>query len=129
MNLDSSLEKRPDKALYRFLFALSIRPITENDSEHSLLGKSLDQETRFMSWNPRADDDRRGPTPADPKCSFEGPSDDLRCGDESRLVGYLGAYGGSFQRDRHCAYIVGPGILQGGVRGSGTRETTIRGAR
>jgi len=31
--------------------------------------------------------------------------------DENRLVGFLGAYGGGFQRNHHCAYIV-TGILQ-----------------
>lgn len=114
MNLDSFFwKRRPDPALCRFLFAMSIRPITENDSEQFLvLCKSLDQETQFMMLEPG----ERTMTVDEQRQRIQSVLSQANqmifvVETESRLVGYLGAYGGSFRRDRHCAYIVA-GILQ-----------------
>lgn len=92
---------------------MNIRPIIENDSEQFLLlCKSLDRETQFMMLEPgerttTVDEQRQriqNLLATDNQMIFV-------VEDENQLVGYLGAYGGSFRRNCHCAYIV-TGILQ-----------------
>lgn len=92
---------------------MNIRTITENDSEQFLLlCKSLDQETQFMMLEPG----ERTMTVDEQRQRIQSLlSQDnqmiLIIEDGNRLVGYLGAYGGGYQRNRHSAYIV-TGILQ-----------------
>jgi RimJ/RimL family protein N-acetyltransferase len=93
--------------------SINIRPITENDSaQFLLLCKLLDQETQFMMLEPG----ERTMT-VDEQCQrirsvlAQDNQMILVVEDEDRLVGYLGVYGGGFQRNRHCAYIVA-GVLQ-----------------
>ncbi len=96
-----------------FLFAMNIRPIRESDSEEFLLlGKLLDLETQFMMLEP-----------GERTLTIEEQGQRIRSvlsqgnqmifvvEKENRLVGFLGAFGGGFRRNRHCAYIV-VGILQ-----------------
>jgi RimJ/RimL family protein N-acetyltransferase len=100
-----------------------IRSIGESDSEEFLLlSKTLDQETQFMMFEPG-----ERTTTVDEQCQRikNVLSQDNQiifvAEHESRLVGFLGAFGGSFQRNRHCAYIV-IGILQAFVgRGLGSQ--------
>ena len=92
---------------------MNIRIITENDSEQFLLPcKSLDHETQFMMLEP----DERTTTVEEQRQRIRNVlSQDNQMifivEDDERLIGYLGAFGGSYRRDRHCAYIVA-GILQ-----------------
>lgn len=92
---------------------MNIRTITENDSEQFLLlCKSLDHETQFMMLEP----DERTTTVEEQRQRIRNVlSQDNQMifivEDNERLIGYLGAFGGSYRRDRHCAYIVA-GILQ-----------------
>lgn len=92
---------------------MNIRAIRESDSEQFLfLGKLLDQETQFMMLEP-----------GERTMTIEEQSQRIKsvlsrnnqmifvAEHEDRLVGFLGAYGGSFRRNHHCAYIV-IGILQ-----------------
>lgn len=87
---------------------MNIRVIREIDSEQFLLlGKSLDQETQFMMMEP-----------GERTLTIEEQAQRIRnilsrdnqiifvVEHEDRLVGYLGAYGGGFYRNHHCAYIV-----------------------
>lgn len=92
---------------------MNIRHITENDSEQFLLlGKALDQETQFMMLEPgertlTVEEQRQrilGVLAKDNQVIFVVEH-------ENRLVGFLGAFGGGYQRNRHCAYIV-TGVLQ-----------------
>lgn len=92
---------------------MNIRAIQESDSEQFLrLGKLLDQETQFMMLEPG----ERTLTIEEQRQRIKNVlSQDNQMifvvEDEHRLVGFLGAYGGSFRRNRHSAYIV-IGILQ-----------------
>ena len=92
---------------------MNIRAIRESDSEQFLLlCKSLDRETQFMMLEP-----------GERTTTLEEQSQRIKnilstdnqmifvAEQETKLVGYLGAYGGDFQRNYHCAYIV-TGILQ-----------------
>lgn len=92
---------------------MHIRPIRESDGEKFLrLGKLLDQETQFMMLEP-----------GERTLSIEEQAQRIRsvlshdnemifvAENEDRLVGFLGAYGGGFHRNRHSAHIV-IGILQ-----------------
>jgi len=92
---------------------MNIRVIRESDSEQFLLlGKSLDEETQFMMLEP-----------GERTLTIEEQAQRIKSilsqdnqiifvvEHENRLVGFLGAYGGSFHRNRHCAYIV-IGIMQ-----------------
>ncbi|HLO18608.1 MAG TPA: GNAT family N-acetyltransferase [Anaerolineales bacterium] len=92
---------------------MNIRPIRESDSEKFLLlGRLLDQETQFMMLEPgertltteEQDQRIRRVLSQDNQMIFVAEN-------ENRLIGFLGAYGGGFRRNRHCAYIV-IGILQ-----------------
>ncbi len=92
---------------------MNIRPIRESDSEKFLLlGKLLDQETQFMMLEPgertlsieEQEHRIRSVLSQDNQMIFVAESED-------QLVGFLGAYGGDFRRNRHSAYIV-IGILQ-----------------
>ena len=90
-----------------------IRSIREDDSGNFLLlCKQLDQETQFMLLEPG----ERTTTLEQQRQKIQ----DLLSQDNQaifvaehqyQLVGFLGAYGGSYQRNRNCAYIV-VGILQ-----------------
>ncbi len=92
---------------------MNIRPIRESDAEKFLrLGKWLDEETQFMMLEP-----------GERTLSVEEQGERIRsvlshdnqmifvAENEGQLVGFLGAYGGGFRRNRHSAYIV-IGILQ-----------------
>lgn len=92
---------------------MHIRAIRESDSEQFvLLGKLLDQETQLMMLEP-----------GERTLTIEEQGQRIKSvlaqdnqmifvvEDETRLVGFVGAYGGGFHRNRHCAYIV-IGILQ-----------------
>lgn len=92
---------------------MNIRAIRESDSEQFLhLGKSLDQETQFMMLEPgertltieEQGQRIKSLLSQDNQMIFVAEQD-------NRLVGFVGAYGGGFQRNRHCAYIV-IGVLQ-----------------
>jgi len=92
---------------------MNIRSINESDSEEFLLlSKMLDQETKFMMFEPgerttTVDEQRqriKNVLSHDNQMIFVAEH-------ENRLVGFLGAFGESFQRNHHCAYIV-MGILQ-----------------
>jgi RimJ/RimL family protein N-acetyltransferase len=92
---------------------MNIRAIRESDSEQFLLlGQSLDQETQFMMLEPgertfSIEEQRqriKSVLSQDNQMIFVVEH-------ENRLVGFLGAFGRSFHRNRHCAYIV-IGILQ-----------------
>jgi RimJ/RimL family protein N-acetyltransferase len=72
----------------------------------------LDEETQFMMLEP----DERTLTTEDQRQRIKNVlSQDNQMifvvEHENRLVGFLGAFGGDFNRNRHCAYIV-VGILQ-----------------
>lgn len=100
-----------------------IRAITESDSEQFLLlCKCLDRETQFMMLEPgerttNVEEQRhliQNILASENQTIFV-------VDDESRLVGYLGAYGGGFHRNSHSAYIV-TGVLQESAgRGLGKR--------
>jgi RimJ/RimL family protein N-acetyltransferase len=100
-----------------------IRTIRESDTEQFLLlGKTLDQETQFMMLEPgertmtieEQSQRIKSVLSQDNQMIFAAEQD-------NRLVGFLGAFGGGFQRNRHCAYIV-IGILQKYVgQGIGTQ--------
>ena len=90
------------------MLRMKIRVIRESDGEQFLLlGKLLDEETEFMMLEPG----ERTLTIAE---QTERIKDVLSKNNqvilvakhEAQLVGFLGAYGGSFRRNRHCAYIV-----------------------
>jgi len=92
---------------------MNIRPVSETDGEKFLaLCTSLDRETQFMMLEPGertmtvAEQDQRikNLVATENQMIFVAE-------DEGKLVGYLGAYGGGFKRNRHCAYVV-TGILQ-----------------
>ena len=92
---------------------MDIRAIQESDSEQFiLLGKTLDQETQFMMLEPG----ERTMT-VDEQCqrikdvlSHDNQMIFVAVHDE-RLIGFLGAYGGNFKRNRHSVHIV-IGILE-----------------
>ena len=92
---------------------MNIRAIRESDSEQFLLlGKLLDQETQFMMLEPG----ERTMTIEEQGQRIKSVlSQDNQIifvvEHENRLVGFLGAFGGGFHRNRHCAHIV-IGILQ-----------------
>jgi RimJ/RimL family protein N-acetyltransferase len=92
---------------------IRIRQINEDDSENYLaLCKQLDQETKFMMLEP----DERTTDAEQQKERIRsllatGNSMIFVAEDDKELVGYLGAYGGDFRRNRHKAHIV-IGILQ-----------------
>jgi RimJ/RimL family protein N-acetyltransferase len=92
---------------------MNIRPIKESDSENFLLlCKSLDQETQFMML----ESGERTTTVEDQTQRIKNLLSTENqiifvAEDENRLVGFLGAYGGGYKRNRHSAYIV-TGILQ-----------------
>jgi RimJ/RimL family protein N-acetyltransferase len=87
---------------------VNIRAIRESDSEQFLLlGKALDEETQFMMLEPgertltieEQTERIKGALSRDNQMIFVAE-------DERQLVGFLGAYGGNFRRNRHSAYIV-----------------------
>jgi RimJ/RimL family protein N-acetyltransferase len=87
---------------------MKIRAIKESDSEQFLLlGKALDEETQFMMLEPgertltteEQTERIKGVLSRDNQMIFVAEH-------ESQLVGFLGAFGGNFRRNRHCAYIV-----------------------
>ena len=92
---------------------MNIRAIKESDSEQFLLlGKSLDQETQFMMLEP----DERITTLEEQRQRIKNVLSQSNqiifvAEHENQLIGFLGAYGGNFQRNRHSVYIV-IGILQ-----------------
>ena len=92
---------------------MNIRAIKESDSEQFLLlGKSLDQETQFMMLEP----DERITTIEEQRQRIKNVLSQSNqiifvAEHENQLIGFLGAYGGNFQRNRHSVYIV-IGILQ-----------------
>ena len=92
---------------------MNIRAIKESDSEQFLLlGKSLDQETQFMMLEP----DERITTSEEQRQRIKNVLSQSNqiifvAEHENQLIGFLGAYGGNFQRNRHSVYIV-IGILQ-----------------
>lgn len=87
---------------------MKIRAIRESDSEQFLLlGKALDEETQFMMLEPGErtltieEQTQRinSVLTQDNQMIFVVEHAD-------QLVGFLGAFGGNFRRNRHCAYIV-----------------------
>ena len=90
-----------------------IRTIRENDAEQFLnLCKKLDTETQFMMLEPG----ERKTTPEEQRTQIEillkqANQTIFVAEQDNQLVGYLAAYGGEFQRNRHSAYLV-IGILQ-----------------
>ena len=87
---------------------MNIRAIRESDSEQFLLlSKSLDEETQFMMLEP-----------GERTMSIEEQTQRIKnvlsqdnqmifvAEHENQLVGFLGAYGGNYRRNHHCAYIV-----------------------
>jgi RimJ/RimL family protein N-acetyltransferase len=92
---------------------MDIRAIRESDSEQFLLlGKLLDQETQFMMLEPG----ERTMTIEEQGQRIKSVLSQtnqiiLVAEHENRLIGFLGAFGGGFHRNRDCAYIV-IGIMQ-----------------
>jgi RimJ/RimL family protein N-acetyltransferase len=90
-----------------------IRPIQEKDSEQFLLlAKEIDQETQFMLL----ERGERATTIEEQRQKIRNVLSQsnqiiLVAEHENELIGYLGAYGGNFQRNRHSVYLV-VGILQ-----------------
>lgn len=88
-----------------------IRPIQEDDSQKFLdLCHTLDRETQFMMYEPGerttgVDEQRQRIR------NLQANQLILVAEQGHQLVGFLGAFGGSFQRNRHSAYIV-IGVLQ-----------------
>jgi RimJ/RimL family protein N-acetyltransferase len=87
---------------------MKIRAIRESDSEQFLLlGKALDEETQFMMLEP-----------GERTLTIEEQTQRIKSvlaqdnqmifvvEHEDSLVGFLGAFGGNYRRNRHCAYIV-----------------------
>ena len=92
---------------------MTIRAITENDSQQFLeLCQSLDRQTQFMMLEPG-----ERTTTVEEQCqrirNILASENQMIfvVEDGTRLVGYLGAFGGGYLRNRHSAYIV-TGILQ-----------------
>ena len=90
-----------------------IRAIRESDGEQFLLlGKLLDEETQFMMLEPgeriltveEQMQKIKSVLSRDNQIIFVAEH-------ENQLVGYLGAFGGDYRRNRHCAHIV-TGIRQ-----------------
>ncbi|MCI0184913.1 GNAT family N-acetyltransferase [Sulfoacidibacillus ferrooxidans] len=92
---------------------MQIRKISEDDSENYIeLCKRLDRETKFMMLEP----DERTANVQQQRNAINsllaaGNSMVFVAEDDGNLVGYLGAYGGEFRRNKHKVYIV-IGILQ-----------------
>jgi len=90
-----------------------IRSIREDDSGNFLrLCQQLDQETQFMLFEPgertTTVEQQRQRTQA----MLSEQNQNIFVAEQAgQLVGFLGAFGESLQRNRHCAYIV-IGILQ-----------------
>lgn len=101
---------------------MNIRPIKESDSENFLLlCRSLDHETEFMMLEPGERTITVEEQHQRIKNVLSTDNQMIFVADENRLVGFLGAYGGGFKRNRHSAYIV-TGILQEYAgRGLGTQ--------
>jgi RimJ/RimL family protein N-acetyltransferase len=87
---------------------MNIRTIKESDSEQFLLlTKLLDEETQFMMLEPgertmTIEEQTQGiknVLSQDNQMIFVAEH-------ENQLVGYLGAFGGNYRRNHHCAYIV-----------------------
>jgi RimJ/RimL family protein N-acetyltransferase len=102
---------------------IAIRAIQENDAECFLrLCKILDGETAFMMLEPG----ERQTTVQEQRERIERIlSQDNQiifvAEEDNHLVGYVAAFGGSYQRNRHCAYLVA-GILRSHAgQGLGTR--------
>jgi RimJ/RimL family protein N-acetyltransferase len=87
---------------------MNIRAIRESDSEQFLLlGKALDEETQFMMLEP-----------GERTLTIEEQTQRIKSvlaqdnqmifvvEREDQLVGFLGAFGGTYRRNRHSAYIV-----------------------
>lgn len=87
---------------------MKIRAIRESDSEQFLLlGKLLDEETQFMMLEP-----------GERTLTIEEQTQRIKnvlsqdnqmifvVEHENQLVGFLGAFGGNYRRNHHCAYIV-----------------------
>ena len=90
-----------------------IRQIKENDAEEFLnLCKKIDAETEFMMFEPgerpttieEQTNEIKDMLSTDNQTIFIAEKDD-------QLIGYLTAYGGRYNRNRHNAYII-TGILQ-----------------
>ncbi|MFB5192828.1 GNAT family N-acetyltransferase [Alicyclobacillus fastidiosus] len=92
---------------------MRIRQIAKRDAPNYIaLCKKLDQETKFMMLDPG----ERTTNLKEQKRFIQSLLDARNsmvfiAEHEDRLVGYLGAYGGEFRRNRHNAYLV-IGILQ-----------------
>jgi RimJ/RimL family protein N-acetyltransferase len=92
---------------------IRIRQITQDDSDKYLaLCKQLDQETKFMMLEPdeRTIDAEQQKNWIQSLLASEN-SMIFVAEHEKELVGYLGAFGGEFRRNRHKVHIV-VGILQ-----------------
>lgn len=101
---------------------MQIRKISENDSENYIeLCKRLDRETKFMMLEP----DERTANVQQQRDAFNsllaaGNRMVFVAEDDGNLVGYLGAYGGEFRRNKHKAYIVVGILRQHAGKGVGT---------
>jgi RimJ/RimL family protein N-acetyltransferase len=99
-----------------------IRTIQENDAERFLgLCKALDEETAFMLLEPG----ERQTTVVEQRERIERllSTDNqtiLVAEDGDRLVGYVAAFGGAYQRNRRCAYLVAGVLRSHAGRGLGT---------
>lgn len=102
---------------------MNIRTIIENDSEQFLLlCKSLDCETQFMMLEPG---ERTLTVDAQHQRIQNLLASDNQVvfvvEEKNQLVGYLGAYGGGYRRNRHSAYIVTGILNEYAGRGLGKR--------
>jgi RimJ/RimL family protein N-acetyltransferase len=87
---------------------IKIRQIKESDAESFLtMMKTLDNETKLMMYE---SNERKGTVEKQEKIIKEMLAKDNQmifvAEDDGWLVGFLGAYGGEFQRTRHRAHIV-----------------------
>lgn len=87
---------------------MKIRAIRESDNEQFLLlGRLLDEETQFMLLEPG---ERTMSVEEQTRRIGSVLSQDNQMifvvEHEHQLVGFLGAYGGNFRRNRHCVYVV-----------------------
>ena len=90
-----------------------IRTICEDDAEQFLsLRKQLDLETQFMLLEPGERNTPLEEQQAQIEILLREENQTIFVAEQdNRLVGYLEASGGTFKRNRHCAYLV-IGILQ-----------------
>jgi RimJ/RimL family protein N-acetyltransferase len=87
---------------------MNIRAIRESDSEQFLLlGKALDEETQFMMLEPgERTTTIEEQTHRIRSVLFEENQMIFVVEHKDQLIGFLGALGGNYHRNQHCAHIV-----------------------